>query len=331
MPIQRPTTSPRRARLIVLPTLATLGVLLGIWGVARILRGPGTDTLPTPTAPILGELENTLLTSPLPDDIRIQPNQGGQDRDQDGLPDSIEVFYKTDASRADTDGDGYLDGSEVANGYDPTIKSPNDKLAANPSPTPSAGPAANTPPSPPTYTQQFFTRAGLPASRSSLEANPEQVEKFVDDINARGYLPAVPKEYIKTTTASGKAAIVKYLDSISIPQNPRLHPVTSNEITGAFQTLTATKDAKPLQAILTKLDENIVALRAVVVPTEARAIHETYLAATIGLKENTALLLKYQQDYVGTLVAGARIEGLRFSFEEVAAGIKELERKYNIT
>ena len=41
------------------------------------------------------------------------------DSDADGLPDDQEGMYGTDFMNADSDGDGYLDGAEVQNGYDP--------------------------------------------------------------------------------------------------------------------------------------------------------------------------------------------------------------------
>ena len=41
------------------------------------------------------------------------------DADADGLFNEDEVLYSTDSANADTDDDGYLDGEEVANGYDP--------------------------------------------------------------------------------------------------------------------------------------------------------------------------------------------------------------------
>lgn len=41
------------------------------------------------------------------------------DTDNDGLSDNWEAFYYTDPKNPDTDGDGYLDGSEIANGYSP--------------------------------------------------------------------------------------------------------------------------------------------------------------------------------------------------------------------
>jgi len=41
------------------------------------------------------------------------------DADADGISDDEENFWGTDQNNPDTDGDGYLDGEEVENGYDP--------------------------------------------------------------------------------------------------------------------------------------------------------------------------------------------------------------------
>lgn len=41
------------------------------------------------------------------------------DSDQDGLSDIVESLYGTEVNNADSDGDGYLDGQEVYNGYNP--------------------------------------------------------------------------------------------------------------------------------------------------------------------------------------------------------------------
>lgn len=43
----------------------------------------------------------------------------GTDTDNDGLPDEIEKSLSTDLNKTDTDGDGYLDGEEVKNGFSP--------------------------------------------------------------------------------------------------------------------------------------------------------------------------------------------------------------------
>jgi len=49
------------------------------------------------------------------------------DSDNDGLLDNVERIYGTDPNSPDTDGDGYKDGDEIKNGYDP-LKSGSDRL-----------------------------------------------------------------------------------------------------------------------------------------------------------------------------------------------------------
>jgi len=56
------------------------------------------------------------------------PNDKNKDSDNDGLPDWQETIWQTDSCKADTDGDGYLDGEEVSAGYNPVKPAPNDKL-----------------------------------------------------------------------------------------------------------------------------------------------------------------------------------------------------------
>lgn len=48
-------------------------------------------------------------------DIRLDQS----DIDKDGLTDAMEIKFKTDMTVADTDGDGFPDGAEIQNGYDP--------------------------------------------------------------------------------------------------------------------------------------------------------------------------------------------------------------------
>lgn len=44
------------------------------------------------------------------------------DSDNDSLSDQKEILFQTDPASPDTDGDGYLDGIEIKNGYDPLTK-----------------------------------------------------------------------------------------------------------------------------------------------------------------------------------------------------------------
>lgn len=62
-------------------------------------------------------------------DQKVSPNKIQtikSDIDQDGLPDEEEPLYRTDPLNKDTDGDGFLDGEEVAAGCSPISASPKD-------------------------------------------------------------------------------------------------------------------------------------------------------------------------------------------------------------
>ncbi|MBI2674372.1 MAG: hypothetical protein HYX22_01375 [Candidatus Yanofskybacteria bacterium] len=71
-------------------------------------------------------------------DSNIKPNQANinaplerdADWDNDGLTNREESYWNTDPNNPDTDGDGYLDGEEVASGHDPLKPGPDDKLPA---------------------------------------------------------------------------------------------------------------------------------------------------------------------------------------------------------
>ncbi len=51
------------------------------------------------------------------------------DIDNDGLSNTEESYWNTDFQNPDTDGDGYIDGEEVASGHHPNKVGPNDALA----------------------------------------------------------------------------------------------------------------------------------------------------------------------------------------------------------
>ena len=66
------------------------------------------------------ELKFTTLPKNLIDDSTpFNPSDPAQDFDHDGLANSEENQYGTDSLKADTDGDGYIDGVEIAHGYNP--------------------------------------------------------------------------------------------------------------------------------------------------------------------------------------------------------------------
>ncbi|MBI5654777.1 fibronectin type III domain-containing protein [Candidatus Uhrbacteria bacterium] len=62
------------------------------------------------------------LPPPPPEQPKLPP--AGLDSDSDGLTDLEEVLFGTDSHNPDTDGDGFLDGNEVYNLYNPFGKAP---------------------------------------------------------------------------------------------------------------------------------------------------------------------------------------------------------------
>lgn len=322
-----------RIRLVFLAGGITLGVALAAYGLQSFSAWRRAELSNAPASP-----DTQRGASPSPagsvsagEDARRVPLVGDgpspapllpparPDRDEDGLPDNLEEIYHTNPLKKDTDNDGYLDGSEVANGFDPTVAGPDDKIA-QPPPTPAA----------PTFTQQYFDKVGLPPSRENL-LKPEELDAFIASVNARGFLSAVTDEELNIVSRAGKPAVAAYLDAVSLPQNKEITPVRAEDIDAAFRMLTEKKDGKPLDDLIAALAKNAEILRGAPVPGEALALHKQYLAATLALKANVESLKGYQADFVGALVAASRIDNLRGVFRAIAEGVKELEKQYGIT
>ncbi len=71
-----------------------------------------------------------MMGSPFGGPTPIPEKYVNVDTDKDGLTDNMEKFYKTNPQKADTDGDGFKDGDEVKNGFDPLSKVKGAKLKA---------------------------------------------------------------------------------------------------------------------------------------------------------------------------------------------------------
>ena len=108
-----------RRLIISLLVLLIVGVVGGT--IALVISRLNADNPnPTTTAPngSLGLAQNggQNVVDPTGDD------------NGDGLSNSDESLWGTDRKNPDTDGDGFLDGEEVANNHNPTIPAPNDIL-----------------------------------------------------------------------------------------------------------------------------------------------------------------------------------------------------------
>lgn len=106
----------KRGRTWVWTSLVVLAAALlgtGTWWYASHSNEAGLAAgLKEAAKPSASQPSNTVLGSTSP-----------KDADDDGLADELEQLYGTDVTKADTDGDGFDDGTEVNNGYEPRNKS----------------------------------------------------------------------------------------------------------------------------------------------------------------------------------------------------------------
>src|SRR3989344_7699510 len=103
------------------------------------------------------------------------PLESDADWDNDGLPNREESYWNTDPNNPDTDGDGYLDGEEVASSHDPLKPGPDDKIK---------------PPDFVNITDKVSTlmAAGFYAGDLSSSADPEVYNKALADISAEALI-----------------------------------------------------------------------------------------------------------------------------------------------
>ncbi len=116
----KPQKSTKKRNVVVVILLLLVGISIG--GCLVLESGFSTASISQQLSQIL-EKDGQSVKGCQPN-----PNDKNKDSDNDGLMDWQEAVYKTDACKPDTDKDGYLDGEEVASGYDPTRSAPGDEL-----------------------------------------------------------------------------------------------------------------------------------------------------------------------------------------------------------
>lgn len=142
---QPPVARRQKGGKVMVLMIAAIAVIL-IFAISfvafQFLKPSGADTVtneeaepfsPEPatvvTPPVDFIVEDEIINEPIDTDkdgltdereLELGLNTDSADTDEDGLSDKDEVdIYMTDPFNMDTDGDGFLDGSEVKQGYDP--------------------------------------------------------------------------------------------------------------------------------------------------------------------------------------------------------------------
>lgn len=210
-----------------------------------------------------------------------------KDSDDDSLKDWEELqIHKTDPCKPDSDGDGYLDGEEIASGYDPTKKAPGDELPGTDPKTPRPLPQNLTE----ALRQQLlgqiqsnqiraFNEKGELLSQDEIASYPaisQSVQQIISN-QAQLFSPeAINENEIKISQDNGKASIQNYASAaeaaFSTPAGIQ-SPSESEMFIKAIQT----NDFSELDLLLNSYRSSYAKLKNLSVPSELLSIHKEQL------------------------------------------------------
>ena len=259
---------------VVVPAVLILGVFIG--GVV-VLRTQGIG------AQILSEGKKIFV--PVASDSEADP-------DNDGLKNWEEKIHKTDARNPDTDGDGYLDGEEVASGYDPTIPAPGDALAGTDANQPRPLPQNLTNYLAQILTQKISSGEIAPAEGDrpladsddpNMPVNQEIISEALYQVgqNAKQYfvLRAIPdNEIIIDSTTLSKDSRLRYIVALgSAMKYENASRLGIQEVAMMKQTVD-TGDTGDIEIFINDYKETINALKAVKTPAELADLHKKQIS-----------------------------------------------------
>lgn len=277
--------TPKQSRKIsVLAAILVLlaGIFIGGYLVLKSNRG------------IASQLDDILGNKTIAS-LACQPdvNDPNKDSDEDGLKDWQEYqTYLTDPCQTDTDGDGYLDGEEVASGYDPAKKAPEDELPGTTPKTPRPLPNNLTTALSAMLADQIakgriesFNQTGQVLSADELAKYPalqQSVQSIVANTGQLFSPDPIDDSRIKIVAKTDKSTIQEYARQASacFPDFGTAGDKSEGEIflesmqTNDFSLLE--KNAEIYQAAYKKLNE-------IAVPKEMLAIHKEQLNIISGL------------------------------------------------
>lgn len=259
---------------------------------------------------ILTEQENTSSFGVL------QPAETGEqqalsDDDNDGLSNNDEVFWGTDLKNPDTDGDGYLDGEEVAADHDPTIPAPDDKL-----PVDSKSGQGTLPQNDGLTAGQYFVDDyDLSEERSNLTEKFEGeygagnrsrslLRKFADEQSINAMLPRPSNNLLQEGGLNTAAKISQYLvvaDNRGALANEMLY-------TRAQQDLREDNNSKTMEALISLVQAYRANLEEIEVPAAAVEVHWLLLGYTEALIDTFRQIAMWNNDPARSSVATRQLE-----------------------
>lgn len=226
-------------------------------------------------------------------------NDSNKDSDNDGLKDWQEIqIYKTDACKQDTDGDGYLDGEEVASGYDPTQKAPGDELPGTTPRTPRPLPENLTKALSETLAKNItngkigsFSVQNELLTTNELAKYPalqQSIEAITNNSDQLFQPDQIDQSQIKTTTDNSKKAIAAYTKSMISAMSSRIATPDEQE-TQLFYNAISTNSFTEIDQQLQRYQNAYEKCQRVIVPTSLLKLH-------LDLLNNFSSMIKIYQN-----------------------------------
>jgi hypothetical protein len=242
------------------------------------------------------------------------------DTDKDGLENWEEEIHKTDPNNPDTDQDGYLDGEEVASGYNPLQKT-NDKLSTNT--------VQQTRPEPGNLTQmlgyilsfQIKTEEIPPtANINSLEQISGTVvdEKVTEAIQKASasfmyeFIPDYQEEEIKIADGNNLAAIRKYAgeagNKIGGSDSCQTDLNNLKSETEIIQEAIETKNFEQINCLSNSYYQIYQSVKQVSVPLDWLHIHKEFLSIFWRFHKLHKFIPQYEKDPLKGLIIAEKFQ-----------------------
>ena len=306
-------------RLIVGILLVLILGVIGGTGVLVVQRlGGGSEVAQDETTGSLDEAEpgSPRVVNPTFDD------------DADGLTNAQEALWGTDPNRADTDGDGFLDGEEVANNHNPTVAGPDDELPAGFRPGQNLRPLDSAPLAADEFFDDGVNLQGPPGNLTESynqqvaaeQQTNETLLAYVEQQPIITRLPRVRQEAVVAIQDSSAVTLDAYLDVAE-----DFSSMTDvDRVRVALDAMLAHKNVDSVGglAFLAQLYQD--KLLRTPPPVAAEQLHRTLIGYSEVLIATYNLMLVYPDDPVKGLVGLRQLEVVSTQYAPVIAA--EIER-----
>ncbi len=279
----------------------------------------------------------TPQTSSLP-----QATTGGQqvldptgDADNDGLNNADEAIWGTNPAHPDTDGDGFLDGEEVATSHNPTISSPNDKLPAGFQPNQNINPLTPAAPATTSFESYFSDSVDVTGGSKNLtqeygraipdkEKSPVSLSTFISTQPIVTTLPLLSDAAIKTQETS-PANLAQYM---RIAGN--LEPISDRaRLTIALNDFFESHDTYGFVTMTDSVASFQAVVKSIAVPTEAIQYHKILVGYTELLAGTLSQIARYDDDQVKAMVALRQLDAIDRQYYPIL--LQEQERLLSLS